>query len=39
MKGCTTEQEAERLIGLIPSMFVLDPAERPPALQLLDAHL
>jgi hypothetical protein len=38
MKGCTTEEEAKRLIDLIRVMLVLDPAERPSALQLLDAH-
>jgi hypothetical protein len=38
MKGCTTEQEADRFIDLLQSMLVLDPAERLSALQLLEAH-
>jgi hypothetical protein len=33
-----TIEEAERLIHLVRSMLVLDPAERPSALQLLEAH-
>ena len=36
-KRCTIE-EAERLIHLVRSMLVLDPAEQPSALQLLAAH-
>jgi len=36
-KRCTIE-EAERLIHLVRSMLVLDPAQRPSALQLLEAH-
>jgi serine/threonine protein kinase len=38
MKGCTTEQEADNLIDLLRHMLMLDPAERPSALQLLEAH-
>ena len=35
MKGCTTEEDAKRLIDLIRVMLVLDPADRPSA----EAHL
>jgi serine/threonine-protein kinase SRPK3 len=38
MKGGITELEANRLIELLRSMLVLDPAERPSALQVLGAH-
>lgn len=37
MRDCTSE-EADRLIGLVRSMLVLDPAERPSALRLLEMH-
>jgi nitrogen-specific signal transduction histidine kinase len=38
MKGCTTDQEADRLVDLLRSMLVLDPDKRPSARHLLEVH-
>jgi len=38
LQGCTTEQDADRLIDLLRSMFVLDPAERPSVRQVMETH-
>ncbi|KAF8522372.1 kinase-like domain-containing protein, partial [Gautieria morchelliformis] len=38
VEKCNNEQEVDHLIDLLRSMLVLDPAERPSALQLLKPH-
>ena len=38
MQGCKSEREADRVIDLLRSMFVLDPAERPSVRQVMETH-
>lgn len=38
VRSCKSEQEADRVIDLLRSMLVLDPAERPSVRQVIETH-
>ena len=38
VRCCKSEEEADRIIDLLRSMLVLDPAERPSVRQVIETH-